>query len=71
MKNIERNKMQNINNTWCLEQAAARFMDNLSQEQIDVLTSLDFPWNYWENELDKAGFHWNKNNPAGKRWKDL
>lgn len=55
---------------WCLEQAAMRFMGKLSQEQIDKLNSINFPWAYYEQELDNLGFHWAKNNPNGKRWED-
>ena len=53
---------------WCLEQAAARFMGTLSQDKIDKLNSLEFPWAYYEEELDKLGFHWRKNNPQGVRY---
>lgn len=53
---------------WCLEQASARFMGLLSQEQIDKLNSTDFPWAYYEEELDKLGYNWKKNNPKGVRY---
>lgn len=53
---------------WCLEQASDRYRGLLSEEQIDKLNSIDFPWGYYEEELDKLGYHWQKNNPNGKRW---
>jgi hypothetical protein len=56
---------------WCLEQAANRFMGKLSQAKIDKLNSIEFPWAHYEEELDKLGFYWEKNNPDGVRWKDL
>ncbi len=46
---------------WCLEQAALRYMEELPQEQIDNLNSQNFPWEYYENELDKLGFNWERN----------
>jgi|GEM_PF-3765881 hypothetical protein len=56
--------------TWCLEQASDRYCGTLSQEKIDKLNSMDFPWAYYEDELDKLGYHWKKNNPDGIRFKD-
>ncbi len=56
---------------WCLEQASARYMGLLSQEQIDKLNSLEFPWSHFEEELDKLGYSWNRNNPTGVRFKDM
>ena len=53
---------------WCLEQASARFMGLLSQEQIDKLNSTGFDWVYYENELDNLGYHWKKNKPKGVRY---
>lgn len=68
----EKDKIQDYKELfdWCLEQAAARYMGKLSQEKIDKLNSIGFPWDYYEEELDKLGFHWEKNNPQGKRWND-
>ncbi len=56
---------------WCLEQASDRYRGELAQEKIDKLDSIGFPWAYYENELDKLGYHWKKNNPNGVRYKDL
>ncbi len=56
---------------WCLEQADARFRGLLSQDRIEKLDSLDFPWAHYEEELDKLGYYWEKNNPDGVRYKDL
>ncbi len=53
---------------WCLEQASARFMGIVPQEKIDKLNSLEFPWAYYEDEFDKLGYHWEKNNPQGVRY---
>lgn len=50
---------------WCLEQAAARYMGQLTQRQIDLLNAENFPWDYYENELDKLGCDWKMNNPDG------
>lgn len=55
---------------WCLEQAIARFMGNLTQEQEDHLNELGFPWDVYEEKLDELGFRWARNNPHGVRWKD-
>lgn len=55
--------------TWCLEQASARYMGTLPQDKIDKLNSLNFPWEHYEEELDKLGYHWEKNNPNGIRYK--
>lgn len=62
---------QNDLHTWCLEQASARYMGILGQDEIDRLTSLDFPWAHFENELDKLGYSWEKNNPDGKRYNEI
>lgn len=51
--------------TWCLEQAAARYMEKLSQSQIEKLNSIDFPWKMYEEKLDELGFDWVKNSPRG------
>jgi hypothetical protein len=59
---------ENMLYVWCLEQASARYKEILSQEKIDELNSVGFPWAFYENELDKLGYHWKKNNPKGKRW---
>ncbi len=56
---------------WCLEQASARYMGLLSPEQEDKLNSIDFPWAFYEEELDKLGYSWKKNNPDGVRFKDI
>lgn len=56
---------------WCLEQAADRYMGNLSQEKIDKLDSIGFPWERYENDLDELGFSWKENNPNGIRYKDI
>lgn len=53
---------------WCIEQAVARYRDKLSPEKFEKLESVGFPWAYYENELDKFGFHWKKNNPKGVRY---
>ncbi len=53
---------------WCLEQAHARYTGQLTQDQLNKLNGIDFPWAYYENELDKLGYSWKKNNPDGKRW---
>jgi len=55
---------------WCLEQASARFMGTLSQDKIDKLDSLDFPWDYYERELDKLGFDWKKNSKEDSDYVD-
>ena len=52
---------------WCLQQAADRYMGTLSQDKIDLLNDELFPWGYYEEQLDKMGFDWKKNNPNGKR----
>jgi hypothetical protein len=62
MKNVKKDDLFN----WCLEQAAAKYMGTLDQEKIDKLNALEFPWSYYEEELDKLGFHWAKNSPTGK-----
>jgi len=64
-------KKQNELYNWCLEQAAARYIGTMTKEQFDSLQSLDFPWEYYENELNNLGFHWYKNNPEGIRYKDI
>lgn len=56
---------------WCLEQASARYMDLLTPAQFEKLQGLGFPWEYYEDHLDKLGYHWKKNNPEGVRWKDM
>jgi hypothetical protein len=56
---------------WCLQNAADRFMGELTQDQIDKLDCLDFPWDHYENILDKMGFNWKANNPSGIRYKDM
>lgn len=43
---------------WCLEQAADRYMGNLSQEKIDKLNSIGFEWERYEHDLDELGFSW-------------
>lgn len=48
---------------WCLEQAHLRYTNQLSQEQLDKLNALNFPWAYYEEELTKLGYHWEKNKP--------
>jgi hypothetical protein len=53
---------------WCLEQASLRFMGKLPQDKIDKLNSIEFPWAYYEEELDKLGYNWERNNPSGVRW---
>ena len=53
--------------SWCLEQASDRYCGTLSQDKIDKLNQQEFPWTYYENELDKLGYHWKKNNPNGLR----
>ena len=61
-------KKESLLYNWCLDQAAARYMGALSQDKIEKLNALEFPWAYYEEELDKLGFHWNKNNPDGVRY---
>lgn len=39
---------------WCLEQAATRAMGNLSQDKIDKLNSIGFPWAYYAEKLEEA-----------------
>ncbi len=56
---------------WCLEQAMLRYMGKLEQWQLDKLEEVEFPFDYWEDQLDKLGFYWKKNNPNGVRWKDI
>lgn len=70
---MQGNIMQGIQQLyeWCLEQASARYQGKLSQDKIDKLNSLEFPWEYYEEELDKLGYHWKKNNPDGIRYKEL
>lgn len=64
--------MQNKNNQelyeWCLDQAIDRYMGTLSEEQFNLLQAIEFPWGYYEDELDKLGFNWAKNNPNGVRY---
>lgn len=55
---------------WCLEQASARYCNQLTEEQLKKLNDIDFPWAYYEDELDKLGYHWKKNNPTGIRYND-
>jgi hypothetical protein len=38
---------------WCLMQAHDRQRGVLAQEKIDKLNSIGFPWDYYENELEK------------------
>jgi hypothetical protein len=52
---------------WCLEQVSERYMGTLSQEKIDKLNNINFPWDYYEEELDQLGYDWEKNNPDGVR----
>lgn len=49
--------------TWCLEQAAAKYMGHLSDEQIKKLNDVQFNWEYYEGVLDKLGFDWISNSP--------
>jgi len=56
---------------WCLETAIARFQNTLTKEQFTVLEQLQFPFAYAEEELDKLGFHWAKNNPEGIRYGEI
>lgn len=65
------NKDQNRIYEWCLEQAAKRHMGNLTQQQIEKLESLNFPFVLCEEELDKLGFHWQANNPNGSRYENI
>lgn len=65
---IEYGEEENALFTWCLEQASERYCGTLSQARIDILNSIEFPWAYYENELDKLGYHWKKNNPNGVRY---
>lgn len=53
---------------WCLKQAAERYEVVLTEEKFQKLESLQFPWAYYENELDKFGYFWKKNNPNGVRY---
>lgn len=53
---------------WCLQQAMDRYMGTLSEDKLKKLEEIDFPFDYYEEELDKLGFHWEKNNPNGKRY---
>lgn len=62
MKNVKKEDLFD----WCLEQVAARYMETLDQDKIDKLNSIEFPWEYYEDELDKLGFNWEKNSPTGK-----
>lgn len=55
---------------WCLEQASDRYKGILSQDKIEKLNSIEFDWEYYENELDMLGYNWKKNNPNGIRYKD-
>ncbi len=38
-----------------LQQALKRHMGTLSQEKIDMLDAMGFPWDYYEEELYKSG----------------
>lgn len=67
MKKISKQELY----TWCLEQASARFMGTLSQDKIDKLNELNFPWEIYEEELDNLGYAWELNNPNGIRYKDI
>jgi len=71
MKQRKNNMKEKKLYDWCLEQAVARFMGSLTDEHFIKLQSLDFPWEYYESELDKLGFNWSRNNPDGVRYKDL
>ncbi len=55
---------------WCLLQASERYMGHLSVDQVDKLNSIGFPWAYYEEELDKLGYDWKRNNPTGVRVMD-
>lgn len=45
---------------WCLQQAAARYMGDLSQDRIDDLNSINFPWHLYEAHLDLKCLYVNK-----------
>lgn len=70
MDNVEKSNKSDLY-AWCLEQASERYRGTLSKEKQDKLNDIQFDWNHYENELDKLGYHWKKNNPTGVRWKDL
>ena len=53
---------------WCLEQTIARYMGELTPEQLRKLESINFPFARYEQVLDEMGFHWKKNNPNGVRY---
>ena len=52
---------------WCLEQAAARYMGLLSQEQISKLDAVGFPWERYETALTELGFDWKMNKPNKRK----
>jgi len=55
--------MKNDRYIWCLEQVDLRHRGELDQEKIDKLDSVCFNWKYYESELNKLGYHWEKNKP--------
>ena len=54
---------------WCLGNAVDRFMGELSEDKIAKLDEIKFPWEHYENLLDRMGFNWETNNPTGIRYK--
>lgn len=62
--------MKNLNHKdlykWCVELAQARRKGTLSQEQIDKLNSLNFPWAYYEDEFDQL-MHAHEQNEADEK----
>lgn len=69
---IKKEKEEDDMYVWCLEQASDRYKGELSQDKIELLLKVDKNFFvFYEDELDKLGYDWERNNPNGIRWKNL